>query len=68
VLNQCPGLDPKLVGDVIVGCAMPEASRHERGPHRPAAAGLPDSVPGMTSTGSALPVQAVAQAADRIGW
>ena len=63
-----PGLDPASIGDVIVGCAMPEA---EQGMNvaRIAAllAGLPQSVPGMTvnrfcSSG----VQAVALAADRI--
>ena len=27
VINQCPGLDPKLIGDVIVGCAMPEGEQ-----------------------------------------
>ena len=27
VLKQCPQLDPALIGDVIVGCAMPEAEQ-----------------------------------------
>jgi acetyl-CoA acyltransferase len=27
VIGQCPGLDPKLIGDVIVGCAMPEGEQ-----------------------------------------
>ncbi|APZ42190.1 acetyl-CoA C-acyltransferase [Acidihalobacter ferrooxydans] len=67
-LADCPGLDPAEIGDVIVGCAMPEG---EQGMNvaRIAAllAGLPDSVPGMTinrfcSSG----LQAIAQAADRI--
>jgi hypothetical protein len=26
-MAQVPGLDPALVGDVIVGCAMPEAEQ-----------------------------------------
>ncbi len=68
VLAQAPTLDPAGIGDVIVGCAMPEA---EQGMNVARIAlllaGLPDSVPGMTvnrfcSSG----VQAVALAADRI--
>jgi acetyl-CoA acyltransferase len=65
---QVPGLDPHEIGDVIVGCAMPEG---EQGMNVARIgvllAGLPDSVPAMTinrfcSSG----VQAVALAADRI--
>jgi acetyl-CoA acyltransferase len=68
VMAQCPGLDPKLIGDVIVGCAMPEG---EQGMNVARIAlllaGLPDSVPGMTiNRFCASGVQAVAQAADRI--
>src|SRR5512143_3361697 len=68
VLAQVPALDPKLVGDVIVGCAMPEA---EQGMNVARIglllAGLPDSVPGMTvNRFCASGVQAVAMAADRI--
>jgi acetyl-CoA acyltransferase len=68
VMKQVPGLDPHDIGDVIVGCAMPEA---EQGMNVARIgvllAGLPDSVPAMTinrfcSSG----VQAVALAADRI--
>src|SRR5512137_642672 len=68
VMAQAPSLDPASIGDVIVGCAMPEA---EQGMNvaRIAAllAGYPDTVPGFTvnrfcSSG----VQAVALAADRI--
>ena len=68
VMAQVPGLDPHDVGDVIVGCAMPEA---EQGMNVARIgvllAGLPDTVPAMTinrfcSSG----VQAVALAADRI--
>src|SRR5258708_1785162 len=68
VMAQVPGLDPREIGDVIVGCAMPEA---EQGMNVARIgvllAGLPDSVPAMTinrfcSSG----VQAVALAADRI--
>ncbi|HCB13295.1 MAG TPA: acetyl-CoA C-acyltransferase, partial [Gammaproteobacteria bacterium] len=65
---QCPGLDPQQIGDVIVGCAMPEG---EQGMNVARIglllAGLPDSVPGMTiNRFCASGVQAVAQAADRI--
>ena len=68
VLAQAPSLDPAAIGDVIVGCAMPEA---EQGMNVARIAlllaGLPNTVPGMTvnrfcSSG----VQAVALAADRI--
>ena len=68
VLAQAPSLDPASIGDVIAGCAMPEA---EQGMNVARIAlllaGLPDTVPGLTvnrfcSSG----VQAVALAADRI--
>lgn len=68
VLAQVPSLDPASIGDVIVGCAMPEA---EQGMNVARIAlllaGLPNTVPGMTinrlcSSG----LQAVALAADRI--
>ena len=68
VLAQAPEIDPKLVDDVIVGCAMPEA---EQGMNVARIAlllaGLPNTVPGYTlnrfcSSG----VQAVADAAARI--
>jgi acetyl-CoA acyltransferase len=67
-IAQVPGLDAGDIGDVIVGCAMPEA---EQGMNVARIgvllAGLPDTVPAMTinrfcSSG----VQAVALAADRI--
>jgi len=65
---KVPGLDPRDIADVIVGCAMPEG---EQGMNVARIgvllAGLPNSVPAMTinrfcSSG----VQAVALAADRI--
>jgi acetyl-CoA acyltransferase len=68
VMAQAPGIDPQRIGDVIVGCAMPEA---EQGMNVARIglllAGLPDTVPGVTinrfcSSG----LQAVAMAADRI--
>ncbi|HET6633381.1 MAG TPA: acetyl-CoA C-acyltransferase [Rhodanobacteraceae bacterium] len=67
-LGQCAGVDPARLGDVIIGCAMPES---EQGMNVARIglllAGLPDSVPGVTvnrfcSSG----LQAVAMAADRI--
>jgi acetyl-CoA acyltransferase len=68
VLKSCPQLDPMRIGDVIVGCAMPEA---EQGLNVARIgvllSGLPNNVPGVTinrfcSSG----LQAVAMAADRI--
>ena len=68
VMKQCEGLDPAVIEDVIVGCAMPEA---EQGINVARVAlllaGLPDHVSGMTinrfcSSG----LQSVALAADRI--
>ena len=67
-LAQAPGLDPSVIDDVVVGCAMPEA---EQGMNVARIglllAGFPNSVAGMTinrfcSSG----LQAVAIAADRI--
>ncbi|MFO1315230.1 MAG: acetyl-CoA C-acyltransferase [Burkholderiales bacterium] len=68
VLAQAPGIDPKRVEDVIVGCAMPE---YEQGMNVARIglllAGLPNTVAGMTinrfcSSG----LNAVSIAADRI--
>ena len=67
-MDRAPGLDPKLIGDAIVGCAMPEAEQGMNVARLGVLlAGLPDSVPGLTinrfcSSG----VQAVTIAADRI--
>jgi acetyl-CoA acyltransferase len=68
VLALAPGLDPALVDDVIVGCAMPEA---EQGMNVARIglllAGLPVTVPGVTiNRFCASGLQAVAMAADRI--
>ncbi|MFT3734202.1 MAG: acetyl-CoA C-acyltransferase [Rhodocyclaceae bacterium] len=68
VVAKAPGLDLKEIGDVVVGCAMPEA---EQGMNVARIglllAGFPDTVPGITinrfcSSG----VNAVADAATRI--
>lgn len=68
VVAKVPELDQQAIGDVIVGCAMPEAEQGMNVARIGALlAGLPDSVPGITinrfcSSG----VQAVADAAARI--
>ncbi|MCK6412521.1 MAG: acetyl-CoA C-acyltransferase [Azonexus sp.] len=68
VVAQVPGVDPALIGDVIVGCAMPEAEQGMNVARIGALlAGLPITVPGLTinrfcSSG----VQAVADAANQI--
>lgn len=67
-LARVPGLDPAQVGDVIVGCAMPEA---EQGMNvariATLLAGLPDSVPAMTvNRFCASGLEAVGLAANRI--
>ncbi len=68
VVDEIPGLDKNEIGDVVVGCAMPEG---EQGMNVARIgvllAGFPDSVPAVTvnrfcSSG----VQAVAMAADLI--
>jgi acetyl-CoA acyltransferase len=67
-IAKVPGLDPRDIADVIVGCAMPEGEQGMNVARIGALlAGLPDSVPAMTinrfcSSG----VQAIALAADRI--
>jgi len=49
VLETVPDLDPARVGDVIMGCAMPEGEQGMNvGRNIVLLAGLPDSVPGMT--------------------
>ena len=67
-MAQAPGVDPRRIDDVIIGCAMPEA---EQGMNVARIglllAGLPDTVPGVTinrfcSSG----LQSTAMAADRI--
>ncbi len=68
LLTRVPGLDPAAIGDVIAGCAMPEA---EQGMNvariSSLLAGLPESVPGYTiNRFCASGVQAVADAALRI--
>ena len=68
VLAKVPNLDATEIGDVITGCAMPEA---EQGMNVARIglllAGLPDGVPGITiNRFCASGLQAVADAASRI--
>ena len=67
-VERCPGLDQAAVGDVIVGCAMPEGEQGLNVARIGALlAGLPDSVPGVTvNRFCASGLQALALAADRI--
>lgn len=68
VLAKTPTLDPALIEDVIIGCAMPEAEQGMNvGRFAALLAGLPESVPGVTvnrfcSSG----LQTIAMAADQI--
>ena len=68
VMDQCPGLDPNDIKDVIAGCSLPEGEQGLNIARTSALlAGLPDTVPGFTlnrfcSSG----IQSVALAADRI--
>ena len=65
---QVPGLDPNDIGDVVVGCAMPEG---EQGMNVARIgvllANLPDGVPAVTiNRFCASGLQAISMAADRI--
>ncbi|MDX2473595.1 MAG: thiolase family protein [Candidatus Krumholzibacteria bacterium] len=49
IMADFPNLDPALVGDVIMGCAMPEAEQGMNvGRNIALMSGLPVTVPGMT--------------------
>jgi acetyl-CoA acyltransferase len=49
VLARAPELDPARIGDVVIGCAMPEGEQGLNvGRNLALLSGLPDSVPGMT--------------------
>jgi acetyl-CoA acyltransferase len=67
-IAEAPSLDPAAIGDVMIGCAMPEAEQGMNVARIGALlAGLPDTVPGVTinrfcSSG----LQSIAMAADRI--
>src|SRR5207342_272372 len=68
VVAQAPGIDPKRIEDIIIGCAMPEGEQGMNVARIGALlAGLPDSIAAQTvnrfcSSG----LQSVALAADRI--
>ncbi|WP_116355607.1 acetyl-CoA C-acyltransferase [Cupriavidus taiwanensis] len=67
-LAQVPGLDPKLIEDAIVGCAIPEAQQGLNVARIGALlSGLPNTVGGITvNRFCASGLSAVAMAADRI--
>jgi acetyl-CoA acyltransferase len=67
-MAQVPALDPKLVEDAIVGCAIPEAEQgFNIGRMGVLLAGLPDTVGGVTvNRFCASGLTALAMAADRI--
>jgi acetyl-CoA acyltransferase len=67
-LRRAPGLDPGEVDDVILGCAMPEASQGLNVARIASLrAGLPVTVPAMTvNRFCASGLEAIAIAADRI--
>ncbi len=68
VLAQAPSLDPAVIADVVVGCAMPEAEQGLNVARMALLlAGLPNGVPGVTvNRFCASGLEAVAQAANRI--
>lgn len=68
LLARNPAIDPSLIEDVILGCAMPEAEAGSNMARIAAMrAGLPDSVTGVTvNRFCASGLQAIAMAADRI--
>jgi len=67
-VSRCPGLNEHLIGDVIVGCAMPEGVQGMNMARIGLLlAGLPQEVPGVTvNRFCASGLQAVAWAANRI--
>ena len=68
ILAQVPALDPALIGDIVGGCALPEAEQGLNVTRMGAMlAGLPASVPGVqVNRFCSSGLQAVAMAADRI--
>jgi acetyl-CoA acyltransferase len=68
VLAQVPALDPALIGDIVGGCALPEAEQGLNVARMALMiAGLPKSVPGVqVNRFCSSGLQAVAMAADRI--
>ncbi len=68
ILAQAPAIDPVLIGDVVSGCALPEAEQGLNVARMAVMiAGLPNSVPGVqVNRFCSSGLQAVAMAADRI--
>ena len=68
VLKQAPGLDPRLIEDVIVGCAFPEAEQGLNVARMALLlAGIPESAGGVTvNRYCASGLTALAMAAERI--
>src|SRR5690554_7358802 len=71
VMAQAPGVDPARIGDVIIGCAMPEAEQGMNVARIGALlAGLPDTVAAQTINrfcSSGLQAVALAAAQIRLG-
>ena len=67
-LERVPGLEPSMIDDVILGCAMPEGAQGMNVARIAALkAGLPDAVPAATVNRlCASGLQAIAMAAERI--
>ncbi|KAB8144045.1 thiolase family protein [Chloroflexia bacterium SDU3-3] len=67
-LRRAPGLDPKQIDDVMMGCAMPEAAQGlNLGRIAALRAGLPHEVPGQTvNRFCASGLQTIALAANQI--
>jgi len=67
-LQRAPGIASETLGDVVLGCAFPEAEQGLNvGRLAALAAGIPSSVPAMTvNRFCASGLQSIAQAADRI--
>ncbi|MGE5693150.1 MAG: thiolase family protein [Candidatus Zixiibacteriota bacterium] len=68
VINELKGLDPKLIDELIVGCAMPEGEQGLNVARLVGlAAGLPDGVPAMTvNRFCASGLEVISLAANRI--
>jgi len=68
VIHSVPNFDPALIGDCVIGCAMPEGSQGMNIARIAVLlAGLPQGVPGVTvNRFCASGLQAIADAANRI--
>jgi acetyl-CoA acyltransferase len=68
LLRRAPGLDPALIDDVVIGCAMPEGAQGLNFARSVALrAGLPVDIPAVTvNRFCASGLQTIAQSAERI--